>query len=280
MKYRIAATAGLSLFLQICLVSHLLGAGGDARHDGVQIIPLPDLLEPIAIEVTETSIYIPEESVISMYSRQDYHLVQRFGKQGEGPGEFRYPPYVTAYPEFLLINNSSKIMFYSHQGEFIREIKLPFSYNYWAWPLLAAGENYVANMLEITQQGEVFHVFRIYDAAFEPIKVLADRIVPSIPPPPPAPRPGTRGIRIPKQDYPAVPDCISCCVIGETIYLADTRKGFHIAVFDRNGPAFVTTRTSPYRAASIAARRPAIPAPITRTSVKTWGTRFAVNVLK
>jgi len=253
MKYRYASGAGSVCFLILGLLYLPLGAGGDARQNDVQIIPLPDLLEPIAIEVTETSIYIPEKSVISVYSRQDFGPARRFGKQGEGPGEFRYPPYITAYPEYLLINNSSKIMFYSHQGEFIKEIKLPFSYNYWAWPLLTAGENYVANMLEITPQGEVFHVFRIYDAAFEPIKVLADRIVPSIPPPPPAPRPGARGIRIPKQDYPAVPDCIACCVIGEMIYLADTRKGFLIAVFDKNGEPLRTIE-KPHKSLKVTSR--------------------------
>jgi hypothetical protein len=235
MKYRYTFAVRWGCFLLICLINLAIGAEGDAQPNDVQIIPLPDLLEPIAIEVTETSIYIPEKSVISVYSRRDFHLEQRFGKQGEGPGEFRYPPYVTAYPGFLLINNSSKLMFYSRQGEFIKEVKLPFSYNYWAWPLLVAGENYVGIPLEITEKREILHVCRIYDAAFEPIKVLADRIVPSIPPPPPVPRPGARSVRIPKQDYQAAPDCISCFVIGETIYLADTRQGFHIGVLDQKG---------------------------------------------
>ena len=205
----------------------------------MQVIPMPEVIEPFTLVVYGGRIVIPESTHISIFSLKDFRLIKKFGSRGEGPGEFRYPPHITAFPDFLLANASGKLIYYSHEGDFIRETKLPFFYNSEAWPMLPVGSNYIGLPMEMEKINpgtlRLRHVGRLYDSGFKPLKLLSEGIPPLVPPPPPPPRAGTPARMTPKQDFEAIPDYVDYAVVGDRIFLADNRKGLYIAVYDRLG---------------------------------------------
>ena len=58
-----------------------------------KVAVLNEIMKPsLSFAVDGTQLYIPEEGQIFIYSTNDYKLVKKFGKAGEGPQEFRLHP--------------------------------------------------------------------------------------------------------------------------------------------------------------------------------------------
>jgi hypothetical protein len=202
-------------------------------------IPMPDVIQPVTLVVSNDKIIIPEREHIGFYSLEDFHLEKQFGRRGEGPGEFNYPPHINAFPDYLVANTMGKLIYYSYDGSLIKETKIKFPYNYGTWPMLPVGENFVGFPMEVekTSQGtiQLRHIGRLYDREFKPVKQLCEAILPLVPPPPPPPREGTKPKPTPKQDFNVIPEYVDYAVVDDRIFLADNRKGFHISVFDHQG---------------------------------------------
>jgi hypothetical protein len=227
------------LSLTVILPLTRTGEAFASEERETQVIPMPDVIEPVTLVVYNGKIIIPEAMHISIFSLKDFRLQKKFGNRGDGPGEFRYPPHITAFPDYLLANSSGKLIYYSHDGDFIRETKLPFSYNYEAWPLLPVGDNYVGFPMEIERinPGELKlrHVGRLYDPDFKPVKMICTGIPPLVPPPPPPAQEGSQPRPTPKQDFETIPEYVDYAIAGEKIFVADNRKGMSIAVYDWKG---------------------------------------------
>ena len=204
-----------------------------------KIIPMPEVIRPMALVVSNGKIIIPERNHIAIYSLENFQLEKKFGTRGEGPGEFSYSPHITAYPDHLLANTWGKLLHFSYDGDLIKETKIIIPYNYGTWPILPVGDNYVGFPTEVekTNQGTVrlLHSGRLYDHEFKPIKQLCEPIRPIVPPPPPPPRKGSQPRPTPKQNFGAIPEYVDYAIVDDRIFLADNRKGFHISVFDSQG---------------------------------------------
>ena len=105
-----------------------------------RIVQLPDLENPTGIRVADGRVFIIEENSISIYSEENFRLIKKFGRRGEGPGEFKYPPFLIPQAGRLLILNFDRYFLYSLEGELLEENKMPLNYNYWFFPLLPVGE--------------------------------------------------------------------------------------------------------------------------------------------
>jgi hypothetical protein len=200
---------------------------------------MPDVIEPVTLVVSKGKLIIPERTDIAIYSLTDFQLEKKFGRIGEGPGEFSYPPHITAFPDRLLANTMGKLISYSYDGKLIKETKIIIPYNYGTWPMLPVGENYVGFPMEIekTKQGTVRlrHIGRLFNHEFKPVKQLCEAIRPLVPPPPPPPQKGTRPKPAPKQDFDVIPEYVDYAIVDDKIFLADNRRGFHISVLDDAG---------------------------------------------
>ena len=201
----------------------------------VKIIPLPTLVNPTCIKVDSGKIFIMEEESICVFSLDDFSLLFKFGRRGEGPGEFKSPPYVIPRPTHLFVLDTNKALLVSLAGELIEELKIPFYYNYGFFPLLSVGENYVGFPLERIEGQGFGHIGRLYDKAFQSIKDIYGYVPSMVPPPPPPPRPGETSRTFPKQDYEAIPDYVDLAEHKDNFFIADTRKGFFITVFNSQG---------------------------------------------
>ena len=88
----------------------------------VKVIPLGEVNRPISIHVDAACIYIVEFPFIYIYSSEDFKLVKKFGKRGEGPGEMMgfNRVHLHVQPDKIMLSNSHKIIFFKAGGFFKR----------------------------------------------------------------------------------------------------------------------------------------------------------------
>jgi hypothetical protein len=63
--------------------------------------------------------------MIHQYSKQDYSHLSRFGKKGEGPGEFLYGPTLLFYDQQIIASTFRKLSYFTSTGKLIEEKKVP-----------------------------------------------------------------------------------------------------------------------------------------------------------
>lgn len=195
-----------------------------------KISELPELNNPASITMDSSTIYICDRDCIQLYNLKPFHYLKKIGRSGEGPGEFNSPPHLVIYTDRFFINTMGKIMTFAKTGEFQEQTKIPFLYWYIYYPLNQSGANYVGLPLKrIEDTGKFVHIVNIYDSQLKLIKEIYQGGSPQLLPPP---RPGTK---VMKQDFEVIPDCLEVAIHNDKIYVADSRKGFYIAVFSNAG---------------------------------------------
>ncbi len=94
-----------------------------------KVTALSDLVNPKTIAIEGNQMYITELDSIFLYSLKDFKLQKKFGKSGEGPGEFRVNPFrhITLYalPDSILVDSVGRISFFSRDGKYLKELKAP-----------------------------------------------------------------------------------------------------------------------------------------------------------
>ena len=85
---------------------------------------MKELLKPLTITMDEEQLYISETGVnILIYRSDNYKFKKKFGKSGEGPGEFLYFALTAPLKNKLLINSLGKVSYYSKNGILQNEVK-------------------------------------------------------------------------------------------------------------------------------------------------------------
>ena len=262
-KERVMATKmKRSLVVLLALVAVLLG-GLVLRYSWtltaavaeVKTFALPPGLEPQAMAADKDRIYICEleyvpqkpESHIAIYSQSDFSLLAKIGRVGKGPGEFQ----VLGPSRFCLIDGQvwaqdiRKTMIFSREGIFQKEIQIPRDFFAFLYPMIPINDGFVSLAGDVSDviEGNARVFGRLYNSDLRVTKEFYGEIpvqAPPPPPPPPAPpgqkaEPRVEKAENAKKVYQAIPDCIDFAVAEGKIFVADTRKGFHISVFDSLG---------------------------------------------
>ncbi|NIM11438.1 MAG: hypothetical protein GTO45_36855 [Candidatus Aminicenantes bacterium] len=94
------------------------------------VIELPEIINPGSITVDNDHIYITDFPSVYIYSLKDYHLIKKFGRRGEGPGEWLRYALLSRHENYLVIGDQNKMLFFSTTGDYIKEIKAK-SIIYW-----------------------------------------------------------------------------------------------------------------------------------------------------
>lgn len=198
---------------------------------GGRVGELTDVIKPAALAVDGNRLYITEGTAFHVYSLNPFKHIKKTGTKGEGPGEFKHTPYVNVLPDGLFVNNPGKIMFFSKDGDFQKETRLPFHYFYFNYPLLPVKDNYTCFQLKFSRETKgVSFEGKLYGSDFRFLKSFVVVDSPFLPPPPP---PGSRPAN--KTDYDVIEECLEFTAADGKIFLADSRKGFFISVYDHNG---------------------------------------------
>jgi hypothetical protein len=184
----------------------------------------PDLMRPGRIMVDKDKLYILEFPHIYIYSLDDFRLIKKFGRQGEGPQEFMGGLNITAYTDHIIVNSQGKISYWTKTGEFIREKKCPFAGG--VEPLGA--DMYVGNGFRRgdTERDKNYNTIDLYDSNFKKIREI-DRTEASF---------QNRGFTVFAQTYYFINSRTK-----NMIYVIG-KEGFEINVFDENAKKLFTIK--------------------------------------
>ncbi len=132
---------------------------------------LSGLVRPESLAVDAGKIYVSDGAAVHIYSRDDYALITRFGRKGNGPQEFALFSdrgiRIHLTDDKILVNSVMKLSFWTKQGTFIKSIKPEkFSAIY-----LPIGKNYVGSG-RVTDKKFRYKTVNLYDAALEPFKEI------------------------------------------------------------------------------------------------------------
>lgn len=155
---------GNILFL-FCLSSFQLAA---------QVVPLPGLINPDSITVDNHHIYITDRETIYIFSVVDFKLKTKFGKEGEGPKEFKINPagvaklLVNIRNDMIIVNSVGRISFFTKDGKYLKEVQIGSAY---AGNLKQIGHHYVG--YSISRKTKIWYLtINLYDAAFHKLKEI------------------------------------------------------------------------------------------------------------
>lgn len=96
----------------------------------IKLASFPNLVEPEILSIRNDRIFISQRATVFIYSLKDFKLINKFGKIGEGPQEFKinppdWPLKIRVLPEYIFVFSIGKISFFNLDGDFIKERKIP-----------------------------------------------------------------------------------------------------------------------------------------------------------
>lgn len=179
-----------------------------------------EIMKPKELVIDNGQIFVTDEKVIHIYNLKDFKWMKTFGKEGEGPGEFKFSQKLTPYPEYLLINTVGKLMYFSRQGEFLRERRTDIA----IINLFPVADKFFGSRLHMDREtGKGSRDFVLIDDSFSPLKVLASQE-----------RAIQRNVQR-KRTVKLLSFVIFAYVYQDKIFIGDTSRGFHIDVFNAEG---------------------------------------------
>ena len=136
----------------------------------------PELKRPQGLIIDENRIFIPDYPEVYIYSLKDFRLIKKFGKEGEGPGEFKARPdrfNISVQPDYLFVNCDMKIFYFTWKGKLINEINTRGVGYYF----FAAKDRLLGR--KIIQEEKIRYTpLYLFDSNLNPVKELA-RIKPA-----------------------------------------------------------------------------------------------------
>ena len=204
------SNAALFFFLLINAVSYL-GAEKVAVLDGV--------FRPDMMAFSDKYLYVSEKTTVHIYCLRDFKPVKKFGREGEGPKEFKINPMgapliVVPMGGKLLINSTAKVSIYTAEGEYIKEFKVPPNQVY-----IPFGDAYIYTGAAAGKDGKTVMAIILANSKFEKIKelYLSDWEI---------------GAAM-KFEFPI--SSLAFAPVGEKIYVVAGKEGFVIDIFDKSG---------------------------------------------
>lgn len=137
-----------------------------------KVAVLPDLMNPVTFVVDGDRFFVSEGIHIYIYNLKDFKLLKKFGKEGEGPREFKAPAdrgglRMTIQPGYIYISTLGKISHFTRDGEYIKEMRNPtLSTFYHPFGSRHAGMGFAQ------ENQKLFLTVNIFDPALKKIKEI------------------------------------------------------------------------------------------------------------
>jgi hypothetical protein len=185
-------------------------------------------MRPHDINVDKNSIYITDMRTILIFSAKDFTLRTKFGRQGEGPGEFMGWPRIRVLDDAIVVDDPGRILWFSKDGRYIRERKIPREIT-----LTPIKDHFFAiNRVYDYKTGKQTKDIELFDNEFKKVKTIYVRFV----------RKFEYESKLIKKDIQMVIPYSGVDTDGENIYIADSSKGFYIDVFTADGDHLYTIK--------------------------------------
>jgi hypothetical protein len=201
----------------VCVVMILLLLG--IFIQAKKIAALSELMKPDMIVLDYGRLFITEGVSIYIYSLKEFQLIKKFGREGEGPREFKISPmgppmYVVPGNDRLYVTSDAKVSVFTKDGEFIKETKvMPFQM------YLPFKDKYIGTGSTANDKDQTVLSVNLHNEKFEKLKELyvSDfQVGPSL-----------------MWNFPISP--LVFRPYKDNVYLVAGKEGFVIDVFDEKG---------------------------------------------
>lgn len=172
---------------------------------------------PFIFHIDEQKVCVIDKNlkIVVVYSRKDYRPLIRFGRPGQGPGEFSLILRTYVSPESIMITTSERISIFSHQGKLQEEIKNPRLY-----PIIKLENGFFQKRYQ-----RDFITYEILDDKFKKKKELYSARSEDMPGDP----------KTNKRIGNLVHHHNHGLLTQHYIVIGDTQKGFYFKIFDHEG---------------------------------------------
>ncbi len=123
---------------------------------GEEVVSLTGLNKPQYLVVDGQQVFITEGATVYIYSAPGYKLQKKFGKRGEGPGEFKESGEgitLAITPSEIIVNSIGRISFFTRNGEFKRESRTTNTRGY---NFISLGDKYVGTFVTFDKDKRFF----------------------------------------------------------------------------------------------------------------------------
>jgi hypothetical protein len=145
-----------------------------------KVTVLKELLNPDSMTIDGSNIYITQQAEVYIYDAKTFEFKKKFGKKGQGPREI--PPFpfpmsgiplmkISPLPDKLFISAMGKILYFTKEGEFIKESKFPFQKIQSYMNFFPLGSDMVCQWT-VGEKNEFFITASIVDQTFQKKKEL------------------------------------------------------------------------------------------------------------
>ncbi len=180
---------------------------------------LEELAKPqgITVDTAAQKMFINEGASVYIYSLKDFSLLGKFGREGEGPGEYKRTRFlnlkVSLRPGDLAVAGYGKISFFDKNGKLVGEKALnPESRGH-----VPMGKGYVASRF-VRESGGQMYTVNYYDENLKPVKEIFRQL---------------GSFQMGKKNNPLLMRPVSYHADGERLYLDAADAVIHC--FDKEG---------------------------------------------
>lgn len=145
-----------------------------------KVTVLKELVNPDSMTIDGSNIYITQQAEVYIYDAKTFEFKKKFGKKGQGPQEI--PPFpfpmsgiplmkISPLQDKLFISALGKILYFTKEGEFIKEFKYPSQKIQTYINFFPLGSDMVCQWT-VAEKDEFFITASIVDQTFQQKKEL------------------------------------------------------------------------------------------------------------
>jgi outer membrane protein assembly factor BamB len=136
-----------------------------------KVATLSEVSKPFQLIADKERIYVIEGTTIFVYSLKDYKLMTKFGKNGEGPKEFKVRPSgrVKMYPldDKIYVNSIGKASVFTKKGKFVREMTAVTGRNF-----IPLGHQQFIGEGVFNEDKKAYRIIDIFDSNLKKVKTF------------------------------------------------------------------------------------------------------------
>ncbi|MCP4146742.1 MAG: hypothetical protein GY757_03235 [bacterium] len=135
-----------------------------------KVVTLPELTNPnyLVVDAANNCFFVTDGVTVHVYSLDDFKLKKKFGREGEGPQEFKSYAAPDISAKQLIVNSRARLSFYTRDGEYVKEINAK---GMCLGPYLPLGDQYVNTSMG--QEGKTRHyTVNFYDSQLKMVKTF------------------------------------------------------------------------------------------------------------
>jgi hypothetical protein len=228
-KQRYSMALVIVLLLAATVNVNAYGATGNTEKLAV----IHNIQKPRALDIRANRLFISQGFIHHVYAPDTFVLQTKIGKRGEGPGEFKSPPRYRALKDSIFADTVFKCAWFALDGTLIKEIKKTSRGFY-----IPIQNKYVFSKISLDFKKRIGIItVSVMDEQYNIVKAIASGEEEDV------------NIHLSsdtgKETKIMIPHYFAAAANSSRIFVADSKQGFFISVFDTGGNKIKTITRKP-----------------------------------